>query len=264
MKKTSDDCAPGEKAAVPPESSRTARSCVPVPKIEEDCYDWWARHEEKCRTACSFRAEVVFLGDSLTHFWSGESGPDYGEGLWNELYGDLPVLNLGFGFDRTQNVLWRMAHGELEKQSPSLFVVNIGTNQFSITPAYSGDTPEEAARGIVCVAEELHRRAPDALVLLMALFPRGNKVSEIRETNRILRAALPAMPFAEWVDLGGIFGDENGCPREWFYQADLCHLKRAGYQVWGNAIAPWIARSVSRKSGIGQERDGWRSFSAGV
>ena len=111
MKKTSDDCAPGEKAAVPPESSRTARSCVPVPKIEEDCYDWWARHEEKCRTACSFRAEVVFLGDSLTHFWSGESGPDYGEGLWNELYGDLPVLNLGFGFDRTQNVLWRMAHG---------------------------------------------------------------------------------------------------------------------------------------------------------
>jgi len=221
-------------------SQNLSRTCIPVPKIEDDCYDWWKRHEEKIAYAKHHKAKIVFLGDSITHFWTNESGPDYGEGLWAELYGTWPVLNLGCGFDRTQNLLWRIENGELAGQNPSLLVVNIGTNQFSITERYGGDTPEDAAAGIHCVVRTLHEKFPEAPILLMALFPRGGKFPEISETNRILRKMAESLPFVQLIDLTRKLGDAVGNPVPCFYQSDLCHLNRAGYELWAAALGPYL------------------------
>ena len=158
------------------------RTVIPVPKIENDSYDWYARHEEKLAAVkADPSAKIIFLGDSITHFWSGETGTDYGSAVWRKYFAGLPVLNLGYGFDRTQNVLWRIEHGELDGLQPELFIVNIGTNQFSITPNYSGDTPEETVEGIRCIDQLLHRRFPDAEIIQMALFPRRNKHPSLRD-----------------------------------------------------------------------------------
>lgn len=92
--------------------------------------------------------DIVFIGDSITHFWADEDGVTHGVEVWREYYGRRRVLNLGFGFDRTQNVLWRLEHGELDGQCPKLVVLNIGTNQFSATPNYPCDTSADAAEGI--------------------------------------------------------------------------------------------------------------------
>lgn len=224
------------------------RTCVPASKIEDDCYDWWARHEAKLRETAAGDADVLFWGDSLTHFWCAESGVDNSGGLWNDLYGDLRVINLGFGFDRTQNVLWRIENGELGRCRPSLMVVNIGTNQFSVSNAYDGDTPEDAAAGVQSVVFELHDRTPDAIVLLMALFPRAGREREIARTNEILRFWVPSIPWVVFMDIGGVLGTESGRPRECFYCPDLCHINRSGYQVWAAAIAPWISRFCRRRN----------------
>lgn len=216
------------------------RTCIPVPKIEDDSYDWWKRHEDKLEYGKNHRSKVVFLGDSITHFWTGESGPDYGDGLWAELSGKLPIWNLGYGFDRTQNVLWRIENGELDGQNPELLVVNIGTNQFSITERYDGDTPENAAAGIRCVLRALHEKFPAALILTMALFPRGGKFSEISETNRLLYATVGTMPSVKLIDLTHKLGDTEGNPVSHFYQPDFCHINRAGYEIWAQALAPYL------------------------
>lgn len=221
-------------------SQSLPRTCIPVPKIEDDCYDWWKRHEDKLAYGKTHQSKIVFFGDSLTHFWTNESGPDYGAGLWAELYGNLPVWNLGYGFDRTQNVLWRIENGELEGQNPELVVVHIGTNQFSITERYGGDTPEEAAAGIHCVIRMLHEKFPAALILVMALFPRGGKLQEISETNRILHTTVRTLPFVKLIDLTRKLGDAEGNPIPHFYQPDFCHINRAGYEIWARAIAPHI------------------------
>ena len=221
-------------------SQSLPRTCIPVPKIEDDCYDWWKRHEDKLAYGKTHQSKIVCFGDSITHFWTDESGPDYGAGLWAELYGTLPVWNLGYGFDRTQNVLWRIENGELEGQNPELLVVNIGTNQFSITERYSGDTPEDTAAGILQVLLALHEKSPAALILVMALFPRGGKLHEISETNRILCANVGALPFVKRIDLTAELGNAEGNPVPRFYQPDLCHINRAGYKIWAKAIAPYI------------------------
>ncbi len=221
--------------------SAIPRSCIPVPKIENDCYDWYARHEEKVRWAQIHRAEAVFIGDSITHFWSGESGPDCGGGLWNELFAGRPVLNSGYGYDRTQNVLWRMEHGEFEKQEPKLFVVNIGTNQFSVSPNYDGDSPEAAAEGIRLVIRKLHERFPRAHIVQMALFPRRGKQELIDRTNAL---ALPAEEagWLSWIDLSDKLGDLRHEIRPECYQPDGCHLARPGYEIWTAALAPYLKK----------------------
>ena len=193
--------------------SALPRSCVPVPKIEQDCYDWYARHADKTAWVQANRAEVVFIGDSLTHFWEG--GPtdhDYGEGLWSETFAGRPVLNLGYGYDRTQNVLWRLEHGELAGQTPKLIILNIGTNHCSISPNYDGDTPEVAVTGVAAVVAKLHEMCPEAHLVVMALFPRGGKLSFISAANALLREKAAAWDFADLVDLTHRLGDGQGEP----------------------------------------------------
>lgn len=232
---------------------KNIRTLIPVPKIEEDCYDWYRRHEEKLAAVKKNpTAKIVFLGDSITHFWSGEeSGPGYGSEVWREYFSKLPVLNLGYGFDRTQNVLWRIDHGELDGLHPELFIVNIGTNQFSITPNYSGDTPEETFEGIRSVAELLHSRFPDAVMVQMALFPRGGKHDEIFETNRLLHRFAETAPYLHLIDLTGSLGDSAGNPIPECYQPDSCHLAPPGYKIWAEALMPYLMRFLPRKPGCG-------------
>ena len=79
---------------------------VPTPKIENDFYDWYVRHESKCNAARANNHELLFIGDSITHLFEGHPNvPDKGEEVWRKFYGRRSVLNLGFGWDRTPNAL---------------------------------------------------------------------------------------------------------------------------------------------------------------
>lgn len=218
------------------------RSCIGVPKIEDDGYDWWARHQLKVKTAQDGRYKLIFFGDSITHFWSKEDNINHGDGHWDECFGHLPVLNLGYGYDRTQNVLWRIDHGEIANQSPDLIVINIGTNQFSISPRYSGDTPEVAAAGIIAVVEKLHALCPKAHIVLMAVFPRRGKMESIKGVNAILHEKAASLPIEALLDLGDQFTDENGELIVENYKPDGCHLSRPGYEIWWRALQPFVEK----------------------
>ena len=85
---------------------------------------WWKdRHEEKRALAQQGDWELVFIGDSITHGWERN-----GKTAWDQYYGDRKALNLGFGGDRTEHVLWRLDHGEFDGYKPLVAVIMIGTN----------------------------------------------------------------------------------------------------------------------------------------
>jgi len=44
---------------------------VPVPKLEEDGYDWLGRHQDILKINSEVNPEIVFIGDSITHAWGG-------------------------------------------------------------------------------------------------------------------------------------------------------------------------------------------------
>lgn len=223
------------------------RTCVPCPKIEQDCYEWYDRHELKLLQVKADKYDVVFIGDSITHFWHLEPGShSNGEDVWQEFYGHRKVLNLGYGFDRPQNVLWRLEHGELEGQQPKLFVVNIGTNCYSITGNYSGDTSEVAAEGVKAVVNKLLEMCPDAKVILMAILPRGfkrdfdNMQRKIDELNAILEVFAKSNPRIIFRNLREKFRDDNDEIRSELFVDRCCHPNSSGYRIWAEAIEPEI------------------------
>src|SRR5262245_19800238 len=71
------------------------------------------------------KVDLLFIGDSITEGWEGN-----GKDVWQKRYGTRQAMNAGISGDRTQHVLWRLDHGNVEKLSPKLVVLMIGTNNF--------------------------------------------------------------------------------------------------------------------------------------
>lgn len=57
---------------------------IPVPKIEQDFYDWWERHKAAAALVRTRPVDLVFVGDSITHLFGGEPKPNrsMGERVW--------------------------------------------------------------------------------------------------------------------------------------------------------------------------------------
>jgi lysophospholipase L1-like esterase len=218
---------------------------VPVPKLEEDCYDWWERHEQVLKLKDAVNPEIVLIGDSLTHFWGGEpqSAIANGPKAWEDLFSRYRVLNLGFGWDRTQNVLWRLEHGELSGLSPKMVIVNIGTNNTSETVNARSNTPDELKEAIREIFARIRIAAPQANLVLMAVFPceekpehpRRKLIAAINERY----AAFAAEEDITFVDIGPKLLQPDGTlTRE--TAPDFCHLTEQGYQVWTHALRPLL------------------------
>ena len=99
--------------------------------------------------------------------------------MWAKYYGKRNAVNLGIGGDRTQHVLWRLDHGNVDGISPKLAVLMIGTNNSNGTD----NTAEEIAAGIKAIVKKLRTKLPQTKVLILAVFPRGEKPNPQREKN---------------------------------------------------------------------------------
>jgi lysophospholipase L1-like esterase len=224
---------------------------IPVPKLENDSYDWYARHADVLRIKDQTNPEVVMIGDSITHFWAGPPQAKIQRGVkaWNELYGERRVLNLGFGWDRTQNVLWRFEHGEFDGLHPRLVVLNIGTNNFSSTAHAKANTPAEVAEAIRAICIRIRSKSPESRIVLMGVFPRGAKATDpfrakITELNRLL-AEYGKVPGITFLDIGGQFLLPGGeIPRS--LMSDFCHPTEQGYALWAAALKPLVLDEATR------------------
>ncbi|MHA4809035.1 GDSL-type esterase/lipase family protein [Flavitalea flava] len=226
---------------------------VPVSKLENDSYNWWDRHDEVLRIKDSVNPEIVLIGNSITHFWGGqpalknENGQPRmpnGPKSWDSLFHAYRVLNLGFGWDRTQNVLWRLDHGELDGLHPRIVVIDIGTNNTSQTENARMNTAPEIAEGIRKICERVRSKVPGTKIVLMAIFPREQDPANPRRTliagiNSLLKDFAREQKLI-FLDIGpGLLGsDGRFLPG---MMLDFTHPTDKGYQVWADALSPLLA-----------------------
>lgn len=216
---------------------------VPTPKLENDFYDWWARHDAVLKLKDEKNPDIVLIGDLITHLWGGE--PTWtgrkpgGEKAFAATFAGHRVLNLGYGWDRTQNVLWRLDHGEFEGLHPKFVVVNIGTNNFAGTSHARANTAEEIAEGVREILIRVRAKSPDSRIILMGIFPRGEKANnpmraKVADVNRLL-SEFGKTPGITFLDLGGKLTQPDGnISRD--IMADFLHPAEAGYTIWGDAL----------------------------
>src|SRR6185436_4266852 len=89
------------------------------------------------------------------------------------------AVNFGIRGDRTQHVLWRLQHGNLDGlarpakgSAPKLAIIMIGTNNSG------SDSAAKIADGIGAVVHATREKLPDAKILLLGVFPRSEKPSD--------------------------------------------------------------------------------------
>ena len=68
--------------------------------------------------------KVIFIGASSVEHWSTD-----GKEVWDKHYAPRHAFNYGINGDRTEHVLWRIAHGELDHLKAKLVVLIIGKNR---------------------------------------------------------------------------------------------------------------------------------------
>jgi len=88
------------------------------------------------------------------------------------------------------------------------------------------------------VVHELRAKLPEAKILFLAIFPRGEKNdpqrAQITAVNREL-AKLHDGKHVFWLDIGARFLDAEGnLPRN--IMPDLLHPSLKGYEIWADAI----------------------------
>jgi lysophospholipase L1-like esterase len=206
-------------------------------------YDWVRRHESIVGLMRKRPPELVFLGDSITHFWGGEPADARlrGPAVWEKYYGSRKAINLGYGWDRTENVLWRLRHGEIDGIAPKVVVVMIGTNNAGI------NTAGEIAAGIEEICNELYLRLPRTRILLLGIFPRGAKPDAMRlklaAINGLI-APLDGRKNVTYLDIGKVFleGDGSISPE---IMNDFLHPTAAGYERWAMAMEPALQKLLN-------------------
>lgn len=195
-------------------------------------------HEQLLAKAKQGRIDVYFLGDSITRRWGGTDYPQFLE-HWKQSFHGWNAANFGWGGDSTRNILWRLENGELDGVKPKVIVLLAGTNNLGKTPA--PDAEDDVVRGLKAIIAQCKKRAPGAVILLHAIFPRNDSDASNAVIQRINKR-LPA--FADgrsvrFIDITSLLADENGVLREGV-SVDKLHLSLKGYQLWGEALRPHL------------------------
>lgn len=221
---------------------------IPVGKLEQDGYGWEERHAAVMALKTELNPEIVLIGDSITHFWGGlpDAGRmgNRGSESWQALFGARRVLNLGFGWDRTQNVLQRLKLGELDGLKPRAVVLHIGTNNLAQTVNARANTPAEIAEAVARIVGQVQSRCPGAKVVLMAVFPRGQSAGDpkravLADINRRL-APLGRRPGVTFLDLTAKWLQPDGTIAK-ADMPDFLHPNQQGYRIWAEALRPLLA-----------------------
>jgi lysophospholipase L1-like esterase len=206
------------------------------------------RFEQINKRAQQGDVDLLFLGDSITQGWqsaASSKGDKGGKSVWEKYYGNRKAMNAGVGGDRTEHVLWRLDHGNIDGIHPKLAVVMIGTNNSK------ANKPEEIAEGIKAIVAELRGRLPDMKILLLAIFPRAEKADDpLRITNA--KASELASKVADdkmvfYMDIGSKFLAPDGTLSK-DIMPDLLHPNEKGYEIWAEAIEPKVAELLGEKN----------------
>jgi lysophospholipase L1-like esterase len=228
-----------------PGSKPLPSSLVPVTQDRSaPGYIWSDRHKAVCAAMKQRQPEVIFIGDSITHFWGGEPADinQTGRKVWSREYEKYNAVDLGFGWDRTENVLWRLNHGELDGANPKVAVVMIGTNNLQL------NTVEEVAQGVTAVCDAIHAKLPQTHILLLAIFPRSAKPDAVRkkagDVNAIL-AQLDGKNDITFLDIGKSFlNPDETISKD--IMGDYLHPTEKGYDLWAKAMNPTLEKLLAK------------------
>lgn len=205
------------------ETANGPTSCIPC-RQQRDPYDWNDRHQQVMELNRQSAPEILMIGNSITHFWGGEPIAEHqnGKKAWNGLFKGKKVRNLGFGWDRTENVLWRIFHGELDGYRAKHIFLMIGTNNLP------SNTDEEVVQGICEVVKNIRLHQPEAKLCVLGILPRREMEARVKKVNSELQKQLPTTGVT-YIDLAPQLTEPSGTIDSSLF-LDGLHPNEKGYE----------------------------------
>lgn len=196
-------------------------------------------HQQLLQKARAGRIDVYFLGDSITRRWGATDFPDL-LAHWRESFFGWNAGNFGWGGDRTQHILWRLEHGELDDVHPKVIVIHAGTNNIGAQPGGPAKVAD-ISRGLTAIVEACRQKAPRATVILTAIFPRNDNIAVMPEIDQV-NAHLATMANGRdirYLNVNAGLADKDGRLFPGMMHAgDRLHPTLRGYQVWAEGLKP--------------------------
>ena len=211
------------------------QTTIPVTQRREPgMYEWKKRHEDNLENLYKAQPQSIIIGNSITHYWGGvpdapaQNGPE----TWKKYMKDF--YNLGCGWDRIENVLWRIYHGELDGYTASRIILMIGTNNLDM------NTDEEIVTGLDVLLEAIQYRQPKAEIRVIGILPRRERENRVRQINQKIEKMVNEHKCL-YIDAGkGLFQSDGKINEQLF--KDGLHPNDKGYAL----IAPFILKTSHR------------------
>jgi len=212
------------------------RADRPLPRADENSL---IAHDQLLGKARAGGIDVYFVGDSIVRRWGATDYPDL-LANWTSNFFGWNAANFGWGADRTQHILWRLEHGELDGVNPKVIVVLAGTNNVGNQPG-TDETVKDVARGIKTIVELCRHKAPRATIVLTAIFPRNDDLAFMPTIDRINAriATLADRKHVRFLDVNDRMAGKDGRLFDGVMnERDKLHPTIEGYQIWADALKP--------------------------
>jgi lysophospholipase L1-like esterase len=208
---------------------------LPAPRTDSNSA---LAHEQLLQKAAKGGVDLYFIGDSIARRWGATDYPNY-LANWRQNFFGWNAGDFAWGADRVSNMLWRLEHGELDGVNPKVIVIQGGTNDVGRRPG--GDAKvAEITRGLAALVFLCREKAPDATIVLTAIFPRNDSMAVIPEINQINAnlAKLADGTRVRYLNINDKLADADGRLHDGMMNTDKLHPALPGYQVWADALKP--------------------------
>ena len=198
-------------------------------------------HEQLLDKTKKGRIDIYFEGDSITRRWGAT---DYPELLanWKQNFFGWNAADFGWGADKTENILWRLNNGELDGVNPKVIVLLGGTNNVghSLPPGGDDAKVSDITSGIQAILKVLQTKAPEATIILTAIFPRNDNPAVMPIIERINEnlSKLADGKKIRFLNINDKLADRDGKLFDGMMNPDKLHPALKGYQVWADALKP--------------------------
>ena len=193
-------------------------------------YNWEERHQEILALNKTNPPEIALFGNSIVNFWGGDPKTRIvsGQDSWDKIMRPLGVRNFGFGWDRIENVLWRVHHDELDGFDAEKIVLMIGTNNIGIS------TDDEIISGFEELIKAIRIRQPNSNILLIGILPRFGKEAEVNALNYRI-SKLAGSDNVSYHTIGDSLLSKSGKIDQSLF-TDGLHPNEKGYRIMANSM----------------------------
>jgi lysophospholipase L1-like esterase len=198
---------------------------------EPDTYEWKERHEAMLQAVRDRSPKKVIIGNSITHYWGGtpSHARQWGKETWAKFMEPAGIQNLGCGWDRIENVLWRIEHGELDGYEAEEVILMIGTNNYNL------NTDQEIVDGLRYLVRAIKGKQPGAKVKVVGILPRRDAEKWVKDINKTIKK-MAKEENCQYVEAGKGLLLSNGKIDESLFIGDGLHPSDKGYATIAPAL----------------------------